>query len=524
MNPEIANLSITGRQAAASQDWATVHACATGILQRAPREPEGLFLLGLVEKAAQRPNEAIKAFERVLRIDAGRYDAAVELASQHSMARRNGAAAELLQRFEADLANSPRYLHQAATVYTEIGMPARAWPLYQKASELQPGLQLFEANLAACAVYVGEIERAKTLYRSLLEKNPNHQRNHYQLARLARATDRTHIEQMQAVLESSSLSPDRNIFIYYALGKEHEDLGDWEKAFEYYKRGGDAVCSVANYDINDDLRLIDTLIEVCDAEWLAQERRDHQSDKTPLFVVGLPRTGTTLTERILASHSRVQSVGETEFLQMVIRRESGIETVEKMNPDIVRAFARRDIGLLRDGYLDTVAYRLGDEPVFIDKLPFNSLFLGFIAKAWPDTPIVLLRRNPMDSCFSIYKQVFTWAYKYSYSLEHLAAYYVGYERLCKHWKTLLGDRLIEVEYEQLVSDQENQTRRLLERVGLDFEDACLAFEKNVAPSTTASSVQVRQKVHTGSVGKWRRFEKQLEPLRRYLADAGIDVD
>ncbi|MGB5492527.1 MAG: sulfotransferase, partial [Woeseiaceae bacterium] len=295
----------------------------------------------------------------------------------------------------------------------------------------------------------------------------------------------------------------------------------WDKAFEYYERGGDAVCSISQYSVDDDIAIIDRVIELCDASWLESDVPKSNSDKMPLFIVGLPRTGTTLTERIIASHSKVQSVGETEFIQMVLRRESKVESVEKMNPAILEAVANVDAAVIRGGYLDAIAYRLKAEPIFIDKLPFNVLYLGFIAKAWPDQSIVLMKRNPMDACFSMFKQVFTWAYKYSYNLDTLAKYYIAYDRLLQHWRELLGDRLVEVQYEELVSDQEAQTRRLLDGLGLEFEEACLSFEKNAAPSTTASSVQVRQKVHTGSVERWKRYEQQLEPLRRQLEAAGI---
>ena len=508
----------------AARDWSTVEVCANSILQRAPQDPEGYFLLGLFERASQHPRRAVEAFERVLEVDPQRYDAAIELASQHSMARRNRLVSEILRRYEGALTNSPRYLNLAGTVYTEIGMPEKAWPLLNKAIELQPDISLFQANLAACAVYVGEIETAKKMYLALLEKQPNHQHNHYQLARLERATDHQHIERMERVLAETRLTPDKNIFLYYALGKEYEDLQDWEKSFDYYKRAGNAVKSVANYDVESDLAIVDTIIDVCDSDWLAQGAPPPKTEKTPMFIVGLPRTGTTLTERIIASHSTVESVGETEFVQMVMRRESGVASVDKMNPDIIRAFAGMDISLLTTGYVDAVDYRLGDEPIFIDKLPFNVLYLGFLAKAWPDAPIVLLRRNPMDSCFSMFKQAFTWAYKFSYDLEDLGTYYVAYDRLCRHWKNLIGDRLIEVEYESLVSNQEAQTRLLLDGLGLDFEEACLSFEKNAAPSSTASSVQVRQKVHTGSVNKWKRFEQPLQPLRDILEQAGIAVE
>lgn len=521
MNTEISNLSVAGRKALAIQDWSTVDVCASGILSRSSDEPEGYFLRGLVEKAKEHPKRAIEAFETVLRLDENRYDAAVELASQFSMARRNVEVEALLSRYENALGNSPKYLDMAGTTFTEIGMPERAWPLYVKACELQPEIMLFQSNKAACGVHVGEIEAAREIYLKLLAQNPQHQRNHYLLARLDRAKDASHIEQMEAVLRETNLPVDRNIFLYYALGKEYEDLQQWDKAFEYYERGGDAVCSISKYSVDDDIAIVDKVIERCNAAWLESNVPKANNDKAPLFIVGLPRTGTTLTERIIASHSKVQSVGETEFIQMVLRRESKVESVEKMNPAILDAVANVDAAVIRDGYLDAIGYRLKDEPIFIDKLPFNVLYLGFIAKAWPDQPIVLMKRNPMDACFSMYKQVFTWAYKYSYNLDTLAKYYIAYDRLLQHWRELLGDRLVEVQYEELVSDQEAQTRRLLDGLGLQFEEACLSFEKNAAPTTTASSVQVRQKVHTGSVGRWKRYEQQLGPLRRQLDAAGI---
>ncbi|MGD8385405.1 MAG: sulfotransferase, partial [Lysobacterales bacterium] len=456
-----------------------------------------------------------------------RYDAAVELANQYSVARRNADAAGLLARYEDKLDNSPIYLDMAGTVYTEIGLPKRAYPLYKKANALQPGIDLFMANLASCSVFLGKIEEARELYEALLERFPEHRRNHYQLARLRRAKDRGHIEQMLEVLQNSSEPPDRNIFLYYALGKEFEDLEDWDRAFEYYARAGDAVTDVANYDVARDIAIIDKVIEVCDASWLggsASRPSGRQAGKTPIFIVGLPRTGTTLTERILASHTQVETLGETLFLQMALRQVSDVRTIESMTPEIIEAAARQDMGQIADSYLGSVRYRLGDEPMFIDKLPFNFLYLGFIARAWPHARIVYLNRNPMDACFSMYKQVFTWAYKFSYSLEGLGRYYVTYERLREHWRTVLGDRLIEVDYESLVNDQEAQTRRLLDNLGLEFQQACLDFDKNTEPSATASSVQIREKVHQRSINKWTRFARQLQPLKEHLESAGIKVE
>ena len=526
-NPGITRFSRIGRRAVEARDWPTVEACATEIQRLDPDSPEGWFLRGLAEKVRTHPLESIAAFEKTLQLAPERYDAAIELANQYSIARRNADAEQMLARYEDALGNSPLYLDLAGTIYTEIGLPEKAWPLYQKATALQPGVDLFQANLAACAVYLGKIEEARETYLALLKRFPTHRRNHYHLSRLQKARDFEHIDQMKAILREDERTPEHNISLYFAIAKELEDLEQWDDSFKYYRQACEAVTAVAAYDVNNDIELIDKIIAVCNRDWLDDTTGDSapdDTDKTPIFIVGLPRTGTTLTERILSSHSRVSSLGETLFLQMVLRRESGVTSVENMNPAMVEALAGKDMRRVAKGYIDSVRYRLGPEPMFIEKLPFNFLYLGFIARAWPDARLVHLVRNPMDACFSMYKQVFTWAYKYSYSLESLGRYYIAHDRLARHWRSVLGDRIVEVAYEDLVRDQHDQTRRLLDRLGLEFEEACLQFDRNRAPSTTASSVQVREKVHAGSVLRWKRFERQLQPLREQLEQAGIQVE
>ena len=524
MNSYIQQCSTAARQAVRAKDWPRVKAYAKDILNRQRNSAEGYFLLGLADKGLNRIEPAVKSFTRAIRADEARYDAAVELAGLYLRSSRHGEAAALLQRYENQLQNSPLYLDMAGTIYSNAGLPENAWPLFRKANELQPGVDMLQANLAACSVFVGKIEEAAKGYRELLQKHPNHQRNHYELSRLARATNSEHVNDMKAVLESTKLPPQKNIYAYYAIGKELEDLERWDEAFEYYKMGGDAAAMVANYDVQADVDLIDKMITVCNASWL-EDRPDEQAlddgGKTPVFVVGLPRTGTTLTERILTSHSLVESVGESFFMQAVIKRESRVITVDAMNPVIVDTVSRKDIRRINKGYLEAIEYKFGDRPFFIEKFPENFLYLGFIAKAFPNAQIVHLKRNPMDTCFALYKQSF---FRYAYTLEDLGAYYVAYHRLYEHWRELLKDRMIEIEYENLVGDQEPQTRQLLDKLGLEFEEGCLNFEKNKLASNTASTVQIREKIHGRSVLRWKNYEKQLEPLRACLESAGIEVD
>lgn len=519
-------ISGVARNAAQSGDWPSVQACAAELLKRDDANPEGHFLAGLVYKARQEPQSAAGAFARALERDARRYDAAIELAAQYLGLHRNAEALRLILTYEPQLANSPLYLDMAAELYSRMGQYDRAWPLYRKAAALQPDVDLFKAHVAACAVYVGEIDAAKTLYKELLARRPTHQRHHYELSRLERATDGRHVEQMKQVLTATRMPPEKNIFLYYAIGKELEDLGRWDEAFEYFEKAGNAVMSVADYDVAEDIALIDKIIEVCDADWLAAGPPGAASTAgapTPIFIVGLPRSGTTLAERILSSHSQVESLGETQFLQMVLRRESGVRTVPPtgMSPEIIEAAAGKHIGGIAAGYLEAVRYRLAGKPMFIDKLPENALYAGFIAKAYPRAAIVHMKRKPMDTCFAMYKQSF---FRFAYTLENLARYYAAHDRLMKHWRRILGGRLIEIEYEALVADQEMQTRTLLAAVGLDFEPGCLHFEKNAAPCATASAVQIRQKIHRRSVERWKHFERHLEPLRKRLEDAGIAIE
>jgi hypothetical protein len=312
--------------------------------------------------------------------------------------------------------------------------------------------------------------------------------------------------------------------MYYALGKELEDLGRWKESFDYYKKAGEAVLSVANYKVDDDIRVINRIIKTCDLDWLTDEKavtNVKSPAKTPIFVVGLPRTGTTLVERILSSHSQIESADETFFIQMAIRHVSEVGGISEVDETIIENAANKDSRIIAEHYMASVDYRLSDRPMFIDKYPYNYLYLGFIAKAFPDARIIYLKRNPMDACFAMFKQSF---FKFAYSLEDLGQYYVAQDNLRKHWHSVLGDRLVEVDYESLVNMQESSTKEILNKLGLEFEPACLAFEKNPTSSATASTLQVREKMHTRSVNKWKHFADELAPLKHFLDQAGINTD
>lgn len=524
MQDNLSQLSQQARFAVQRRDWSSVAILARKIQTLFKKDPEGYFLAGLVDKSVGNAKQSAMAFTKSLNLNSQRYDAAIELANQYLLLLRHGEAYKLLCRYEKQLSNSPLYLDMAAKVFSGLGLHDRAWPLFEKANQLQPDIDMFRANLAACGVLLGKVKEAKAIYHSLLSKYPQHQKNHYELSKLERANDSSHVVQMQKILEETKLPPEKNIFMYYAIGKELEDLKRWKDSFYYYKLAGDAILNVANYDVEDDIKVIDKIITVCNEEWLTTgttPKNSGKQTKTPIFIVGLPRTGTTLTERIVCSHSQVESADETFFMQMAIRHASGVGGIGDVNETIIDKAAKKDIRNIAQNYMASVEYRLGDSPMFIDKYPYNFLYIGFIAKAFPEAKIIYLKRNPMDACFAMYKQSF---FKFAYSLDNLGRYYVAQERLRTHWQSVLGERLIEVNYEEVVTDQEVQTRRLLDKLGLEFEQDCMNFEMNPTSSASASTLQVREKVHTRSVHKWKYFAEVLNPLKEYLDSSGIDTE
>jgi tetratricopeptide (TPR) repeat protein len=506
------------RQAMAANDWARVGQCAIEISRLEPQAAEGPFLMGMSQKALKNPERAAQFFQRALELNSDRHDVAIELANQHIMLSQYQQARELLTQYVERLPEDATYLDLAGNAWFVMGHYDAAWPLFERAVKLAPGAEAFQVHKAACAVFLGKRDVARTTYTRILKRNPKNQRIHYELAQLERAKNDRHVRQMLRAVRAGS--PADNIFLYYALGKEYEDLEQWENSFEYYKRAGDAVTSVSQYDVREDVAVIDSIIATCDKEWLQDGPSSTATEQTPVFIVGLPRTGTTLTDRILSSHSQVQSAGESQLLQMVLRDGSRAGNVVGINSEQIEAAAKRCPENIAAAYMEAVGHRLDESPFFIEKLPENVLYLGFIAKSWPNAKIVHLRRHPMDACFAMYKQSY---FRFAYSLDDLAQYYLGYDRLSRHWRETLGSRMIELHYEDLVGDQEGQTRSLLDELGFQFEEACLNFDANAAPVATASSVQVREKVHTRSVQKWKKFETQLLPLKNKLEEGGVQV-
>ena len=516
----LASLSSIARKAIGQRDWQTLESAASGLSAEFPDESESYFVAGVLAKVRGWHGEAEKRFEQGLALAPERYDLVVELASLYAVALRHREAYALLSPVASKLASSPFYCDLAGSVFVQLGMPERALPLLQRAHQLQPEVDIFAANLAHCLGFVGEHKQSAEIYAALLRQSPNHRRNHYALARARRALDTRHIEQMGEIIHNEPAPENRNVPLFFALGKEYEDLGMWEKAYDAYQTGCKVVWSTRQSGFERELaRLQQTAGMVWRDEPALPRLASGHDGKTPLFIVGLPRTGSTLLERILTNHSQVTSLGETRYFELAMRQVFGsVEEAMAHLPKCEKSLA----GAVAKCYMDALLFRLEDCRFFIDKLPLNFNFVPAIASALPEAKFIYINRTAEATCWSMYKQLFMGEYAFSYDQQELGQYFCAHDRYRLRFSERLGDRWLEVDYEALVTRPEREIPALLGRLDLAEEEACLTPHKNPAPSMTASSVQIREPIHQNVLSSWRHFEPFLEPLLVSLGEHARD--
>jgi tetratricopeptide (TPR) repeat protein len=494
---------------------------ALAFTQTFPARPEGWQLLG---RLRQRRNDLAGAQEATGRglviapADKGLRLIGAELSIQ------TGSVAEglaQLRALEPDARNDGRVLQHIAQMFTRLNQHRDAEKCYRRALETASDNAQYRYNLATSVIALGKMDEAEMLLDQVIARAPHDYDAYYNRATLRRQTvANNHIAQMEQLLSGPLQNPMGQVQLGFALAKELEDLGEHARAFAALKRGADTRRKMLSYRVEDDARAMREIASVFDTEALARVERGDRNPR-PIFIVGLPRSGTTLIDRILSSHSRVESLGEvSDFATALMRAAS--KAKDKF--DLIRESASADFAAVGRAYRGTTGAVATGAAWAIDKTPINFLYLGPIALALPDAVIIHVRRGAMDVCYAMYKTLFRMAYPFSYDLSDLARYYLAYRELMAHWRTALPGRFLEIDYEDLVANQECATRRLVAHCGLDWEEACLAFEKNDRPSLTASAAQVRQKIYGSSVGLWRSYSGELEPLARALRDAGVDIE
>jgi tetratricopeptide (TPR) repeat protein len=416
-----------------------------------------------------------------------------------------GEAVAAAEQASRNSTSAPEVLDSLGAIFGLLGQHRRALEPSRRAVAARPRVPQYLFNLAATERMLGQLEAAELHCNDAVAIDPSYCLAHYLRSDLRIATpDRNYVGEMESVLREQKLSPADEILLRFTLGKEYEDIGQYGRAFEHVAAANELHRASIDYDPKAEIAEIDRIIGAQSRSWLASCPQGCRQAK-PIFVVGLPRTGTTLVERILAGHSALTSIGETSTFAAALRKAG--TSPHGLN------FA--DLGARY--VASAVAFGGPKDGSFIDKTLQNYLYCGYIHAALPDAKIVLVKRHPMDAGWAIFKAHFRGHFSFSYNQTDLAEYILAYRRLALHWRSMLPAHVyMEIDYEDIVADQAAASRRLIAFAGLPWEDEVLRFHRSPAPSATASAVQVRRPVYSSSIGKWQFHAQHLGPLRERL--------
>jgi tetratricopeptide (TPR) repeat protein len=409
-----------------------------------------------------------------------------------------------------------RSLALLASARQMLGEHGEALELMDRARALGHDNPDFRYARGVQLMFNGKAAEAEEELNACLRMGSTYGRASVTLARLRRQTrEHNHLDYIRAQLQRVERGSEDHAAFEYALYKELDDIGEYAEAWTALQRGSSTMYARLRHDAADERRIVDALLALCTREFVAAQPYAVDGPR-PIFIVGMPRSGTTVLDRILGNHSQVTSAGELGDFARALRWTADHKSLMPIDRTILARAPGMDFEQVGRRYLAQTQWRAQGRHCFVDKLPINWIQAAFIAKAMPHACILHLVRDPMDTCFSNFRAFFGVGYAYSYDFEALAAHYHDYRRTLAHWHEVMPGRILDVDYARLVDDPEATTREVLAFCGLEYEPGCTELERNTAPVATLSNQQVREPIHRRAHAEWRRYEQQLEPLRRAL--------
>ena len=489
-----------------------------------PDDPLALRLLGRVAMESGRRGAAIRLLERCVASAPDFILAHNDLADLYMKEDR---FEEALASVDRALELDPELAHSwvfRANVLSRAQRHDEALAAYDRALSLSPGHSGAMAGKGHVLKTVGRTTEAIGVFRECLRAHPGFGEPWWSLANLKTFSfDADEVERLAQLVEDERLGDEARVNMRYALAKHLENEERYDEAMTHYRAGAELRRAHETYDPVQNQVLTERIIETFSEAFLAERADWGLDDDAPILVVGLPRSGSTLIEQILASHPAVDATIELGDLGRCARAIGRARKDRSEYPEATRFLAADDVRALARRYLRGAAHYRGDAPLFIDKMPNNFAHLGLMHLMLPRARFIDAVRHPLDSCLGSYKQLFYRGQSFTYDWFELGQYYLQYRRIMAHWRALFPERILEVRYADVVRDQEGQTRRMLDFLGLDFDPRCLRFWETERAINTASSEQVRRPIYTGGLNFWRHYEAhldelvgQLEPLLREL--------
>lgn len=503
--------------------YKAVHSDSIEAIKDNIHSPTPYFLLGVIASEHGNHSKALDLFTKAVELGPDTIGFHVYLAKELSTLGQQKAAKERLDKAAKLETQDPFLLDTTGVIYSRSGYHEQALPHFDKAVSLEKNQANFYYNLAASAQFLGDFKKAETAYEKTILLDPKFYRAWSALVSLNKQTEsNNHLQTLTTLFDEAQNDADATLQLGHAIAKTLEDLGQYEDSFEWLIRGKKTKRDQLRYDRHAGKALFEaakTTSPTISSPSISTAPTPTVTD-APIFIFGLPRTGTTLVDRILSSHPEVTSAGELNIFAELVKENTKTQSNLVMDADTFLKTESSDLTSIGRSYIANTIDRAGHSKHMIDKMPLNFFYAGLIHRALPNARLITLRRGPMDSCLSNFRQLFSTQYSYynyTFDIEDTAWFYHEFDALIAHWRqTIPRNRFMEVHYEDIIFDQENQTRRLLDFCDLEWDEACLRFHENAAPVSTASSVQVRQPLYSGSIGRWKKYNDKLDPLMTAL--------
>ena len=519
MEQTISFLHQQAQQAINKSEYRLAHQCLIKILQQDKHFSDAYFLLGMIASVHHNIDKAILLIEQAIVLDPNNSEFLAQLAKHYALSKKHLLALKNAKLSQAHNPTSALTWDTLGVTYSQIGLHQLAVPCFKKAIEKDKTVAEYFFNLGASQKFNGDFIGARSSYEQCILLSPMHCKAHAALTSLGQiSASNNHIPALEYIHKNIAKTDDL-LYISHALAREYEALKNYDKAFNYLQSAKQKKLAQLDYSINDDKTIFTALEQTFNQQ---QDFKIGFATSEAIFVVGMPRTGTTLVERIISQHSDVTSAGELQNFGLLLKQMTKTTTNKVIDAETVQAACNIDFCQLGKSYIESTRAITGKSTKFVDKMPLNCLYAGFILQALPNAKIICLDRNPLDTIVSNFRQLFAVNfsyYNYAYDLSTTAEFYLLFKNLISFWLEQYRDNFYIVNYEKLVNNPEEEAKKLIEFCGLHWQDVCLHINDNASPVATASALQVREPINNKSIGNWEKYDKYLHEVKAILATA-----